>query len=209
MTRILIIPGLGNSGPEHWQTRWEALLPCAVRVQQHDWDQPHPLLWLAAIDSAARAADEGVVLVAHSLGCIAVAHWAARYPRSAERVGGALLVAPADVDDPAAAPVLRRFAPFPARPLPFPAVVVASENDPYASLQHARLMARQLDAGCVNVGALGHINAASGLGDWPQGLKLLKPLLEREIVSKPWQPPPQLRRAKRATLADAAVQVNC
>ncbi len=118
------------------------------------------------------------MLVAHSLGCALVAHAAAR-PEGA-RIAAALLVAPADVDSPAHTPEeTRDFAPLPRRPLPFPATVVASADDPYVALPRARAFAAAWGAAFVDAGARGHLNAASGLGDWPEGRRHLAALLGR------------------------------
>jgi predicted alpha/beta hydrolase family esterase len=179
--RLLILPGLGGSGPEHWQTRWEACVPGCSRVEQADWDSPQLQQWLATVDEAIARADGPVVLIAHSLACSLVAH-GARRPAWA-RVAAALLVAPADVESPAhTPPETRNFAPIPRAALPFPAVVVASSDDPYGPLERARLFAEAWGAELVEVGAMGHINAASGLGDWPEGRRLLQALLARANV---------------------------
>jgi uncharacterized protein len=176
--RLLILPGLGGSGPEHWQTAWEAREPGCARVAQRDWDRPELDDWLRAVDAAIAAADELVVLVAHSLACVLVAHGAARPGWS--RVAGALLVAPADVDSPAhTPPETRGFAPIPLRALPFPATVVASRNDPFVDLERARHLAGRWGAAFVDAGAIGHINAASNLGDWPLGRRLLAEIVAR------------------------------
>src|SRR5688500_1149938 len=121
---VLLVPGLGNSGPDHWLSHWERALP-APRAELGDWDDPYPESWISNLDAAIAEAGRDVILVAHSLGCACVAHWASK-PRP---VRAALLVAPADVDSDAhVPPQARRFAPMPMTPLPFPAVVAASTN---------------------------------------------------------------------------------
>lgn len=173
---LLIVPGLGGSGPEHWQTRWQALDGRCRRVEQRDWDRPHCPDWVEALEQAAQDSTVPVVLVAHSLGCIAVAHWALR--GSVERVQAALLVAPADVEQGVALEVVPRcFAPIPRTALPFRSLVVASSDDPYATLERTRELASAWGAELEPVGALGHINADSGLGDWAPGWALLERLL--------------------------------
>ncbi|MFH8381631.1 RBBP9/YdeN family alpha/beta hydrolase [Kitasatospora sp. NPDC018058] len=178
-TTYLVLPGYQNSGPEHWQTRWEATEPEAFRrVEQADWDHPERTDWVARVDAAvAAAAAEGpVVLVAHSLGCVTAARWVAE--ASAERtaaVRGALLVAPADIDT-ADIPELIGFRPVALEPFPFPTVVVSSTDDPWVSPERAREFARAWGARCVESGAHGHLNSDSGLGDWPEGRKLLAEL---------------------------------
>jgi predicted alpha/beta hydrolase family esterase len=178
---LLIVPGLGGSGPEHWQTVWERRLPGCTRVVQHDWDRPDRELWLQAFRHTAEAAAAPVVAVAHSLGCALVAHAVARWPALCARsLRGALLVAPADVDSPAhTPPETRGFAPMPRARLPFPATVVASADDPYMTAACARALAAAWGADFVDAGAVGHINAASALGDWPAGRRALQALLDR------------------------------
>ena len=168
---ILLVPGLGNSGPDHWLSHWERALP-AVRADLGDWDDPYPENWVANLDAAVAEAGRDIVLVAHSLGCAAVAHWAARSAHPV--VKAALLVAPADVDCGAHVPSpARRFAPMPMSKLPFGSMVVASTNDPYADIARSEAFARAWGSQFVEVGALGHINADSALGTWPKGRALL------------------------------------
>jgi predicted alpha/beta hydrolase family esterase len=176
--RLLVLPGLGGSGPAHWQTVWEASDLACSRVEQRDWERPQLDEWLDAADAAIGAVEAPVVLVAHSLACVLVAHGAGRPGWS--RVAGALLVAPADVDSPAhTPPETRGFAPIPQRALPFPATVIASRNDPYVDLERARHLAGAWGATFVDAGEIGHINAASDLGDWPEGRRWLAELVAR------------------------------
>jgi predicted alpha/beta hydrolase family esterase len=180
--KLLILPGLGGSGPEHWQTRWETCERACARVHQRDWDRPALAEWLRAVDDVLARERGPVVLVAHSLACALVAH-GARRPAWVSVVG-ALLVAPADVESPThTPPETRGFAPMPEGPLPFPAIVVASRDDPYVAHERARHFARCWSADFVDVGALGHINAASGLGDWDEGRRLLGTLLARTAAA--------------------------
>jgi predicted alpha/beta hydrolase family esterase len=175
---VLVIPGLGGSGPDHWQTRWERCHPRHLRVEQRDWDRPDRAAWTARLVEAIAAAAEPVVLVAHSLGCAVVAHAAPALPHGAVRA--ALLVAPADVDSPAhTPPETRVFAPLPRDPLPFAATVIASRDDPFMTLDRARAFAASWGAAFVDAGAAGHLNAASALGDWPAGRAHLDALLAR------------------------------
>jgi uncharacterized protein len=172
--RVLIVPGLGGSEPHHWQTRWE-LRYGYTRVQQDDWDRPDRRAWMARLEAAVQAQPSPPLIVAHSLGCALVAHFAARMPG---RLAGALLVAPADVDDPARTPdETRCFAPLLLQPLGFPARVVASHDDPYIAFERARELAAAWQARFVDAGSIGHINADSGLGDWDFGHALLEELV--------------------------------
>ncbi|HVR03211.1 MAG TPA: alpha/beta hydrolase [Polyangia bacterium] len=176
--RLLVLPGLGGSGPEHWQTRWEGCEGACARVHQREWDRPALGDWLRAVDAALAAGEEPIVLVAHSLACALVAHGARRAGWS--RVVAALLVAPADVDSPSRTPPETRcFSPMPMEPLPFAATVVASQDDPFVALERARELARRWGAEFVDAGAIGHINAASALGDWPEGRRALRTLVAR------------------------------
>lgn len=169
---VLLVPGLGNSGPDHWLSHWEKALP-APRAELGDWDDPYPQDWIGNLDAAIREAGRDVILVAHSLGCATTVHWA----KGAHSVRAALLVAPADVDsDLHVPPPARRFGPMPMEKLPFPAMVVASTNDPYADIRRSEAFARAWGARLVNLGALGHINADSALGSWPKGRALLQEL---------------------------------
>jgi predicted alpha/beta hydrolase family esterase len=170
---VLNVPGLGSSGPDHWQSRWEALAPEAFRrVVQRDWDRPALGDWLTALEAAVAEGGPGLLLAAHSLSCSLVARWATQ-TQLARNVTGALLVAPADVDAPTIPAEAAGFAPMPRSPLPFPSILVVSDDDPYATVQRAEAFAAAWGGRLVLVRGGGHLNAASGLGDWPQGLALL------------------------------------
>ncbi|WP_437303237.1 RBBP9/YdeN family alpha/beta hydrolase [Sorangium sp. So ce388] len=174
-TRILLLPGLGGSGPEHWQTLWEREYGY-TRVLQDDWDRPALDAWVARLDEAVRGAPGPVALVAHSLACALVAHWARG--AATGRVIGALLVAPADVDsEQRTPPEVRSFSPMPLDPLPFATIVAASRTDPYVDVARARHFARAWGAAFVDAGDAGHINAESGLGLWHEGHLLVSGLL--------------------------------
>jgi predicted alpha/beta hydrolase family esterase len=172
--RVLVLPGYQSSGPEHWQSRWEAERPAYRRVEQRDWENTRRAEWVGRLDEVVRAEAGPVVFVAHSLGCVTVAHWAADHRHD---VVGALLVAPPDVEHEWAADAVKDFAPIPLAPLPFPSIVVASADDLYAELARAETWARAWGSRFVPIGAAGHINAASGYGPWPEGLALLDELI--------------------------------
>jgi len=173
MTPVLIVPGLGGSGPEHWQSRWERLEPDYRRVEMPDWERPELETWVSALSAAVDAAPAPPVIVAHSLGCLAVAHWARR-----GGIARAALLAPVpDPDQSSFPPVAQSFAPVPLAPLPFPTTLVASHDDSYAGFAFAERCARAWHSVLRDVGRAGHINAESGLGDWPEGRKLLSALL--------------------------------
>ena len=179
---ILTVPGLHNSGPQHWQTLWERERGDVRRVELGMWDRPHRNTWINQLNLAIRGAGRPVVLAAHSLGCLAVTWWA-KYEQPAEGelgarpVIGALLVAPPEVDFFPLDERLSQFSPTPTEPLPFRSILVASRNDPYMGIRTARKLARTWGSSFADAGAVGHINADSGLGEWPFGKFLLKQLL--------------------------------
>lgn len=175
-TRILLVPGLGGSGAGHWQTNWAGSRAHARTVRQTSWDAPTVTGWVDGIDAAIDATDGPVVLVAHSLGCAAVAHWSTRVPDTS-RIAGALLVAPCDVERPGVCAAIRGFAPIPAAALPFRSTVVASRDDPYAAFSRLECFATRWGSAFVDAGKCGHINAASDLRDWAFGQVLLDDLL--------------------------------
>ncbi len=177
---VLVVPGWQNSAPEHWQSQWENQNPIFLRVQQADWNTPQRSAWLHRITEDVKRAPGPIVFAAHSLGCMAIAHWAAAEPELTSKIKGALLVAPADVDRKESPRELADFAPVPRELLPFPTIVVSSNNDPYLSVDRAREISRAWGSRFVSIGAAGHVNGDSGLGDWPEGKRLLRLLIEGE-----------------------------
>lgn len=173
---VLVLPGWQSSGPAHWQSRWEALHGY-VRVEQHDWMHPLRGDWIARLEDVLLGQDGPSVLVAHSLGCLLTAAWAA-HSQNTHLVKAALLVAPGDAEREELRPVLASWSPVALQRLPFRSVLLGSHNDPYCSLERAQGFARAWGAEFVDGGAVGHINAESGLGDWPQGQEILKQLIQ-------------------------------
>lgn len=168
---VLVIPGLYNSGPGHWQTHWERRLPWARRVEQSDWERPTLAEWVEGLVQSVRQRP-GAILVGHSLGCALVAHLAQL--RGSRGIAGALLVAPADVNrEGAAGRLLLGFGPMPHQRLPFPSIVVASRNDPFMAFGRASALAQAWGSEFVDLGPAGHINVEAGYGPWPDGLRLL------------------------------------
>ena len=172
---ILILPGWQSSGPEHWQSRWQAEHGY-LRVEQHDWLRPLRGDWTAQLEEALLQCDEPAVLVAHSLGCVLVAAWAA-HSRHTHLVKGALLVAPGDAEREEMRPLLSSWSPIPLQKLPFKSRLVGSRNDPYCSFERAQGFARAWGSDFVDAGSRGHINAESALGSWPQGHAMLLELV--------------------------------
>jgi predicted alpha/beta hydrolase family esterase len=166
---VIIVPGLHDSGPTHWQSRWQRRHREFSRVRQDDWDHPHLGAWAARLDQVRASDPRPALLVAHSFGCLTAAHSIAR---NSGNLAGALLVAPAD---PVKFGVAEQ---LPALPLACPSIMVSSANDPWMRAEAAAAWAARWSSELVEGGRLGHINADSGLGDWPAGTALLRRLLD-------------------------------
>jgi predicted alpha/beta hydrolase family esterase len=175
-SRVLILPGWQNSGPQHWQSRWERRYGYR-RVEQSDWMRPLRGDWIARLEEVLLESDALALLVAHSLGCLQIAAWAA-HSGNTHRVRGALLVAPPQAERDDLRQQLPGWVPIPRQALPFNSILVASSDDPYGAFDHARALAAQWHSALHPLGARGHINADSGLGDWPEGHALLQELLK-------------------------------
>lgn len=178
--RYLIVPGWYGSPDNHWQSHWQRSLPNSARVEQRDWAEPRRQAWVGQLQRAIEASDQPTVLVAHSLGCVTVAHWAqGASPALLRLVRGALLVAPADVERDNCPPALRDFAPVPRDPLPFASLLVGSSNDCAASAERAIEIGRHWGSEVVVLAGAGHINVASGHELWEQGFAYLYRLQKR------------------------------
>ncbi len=172
---VLILPGWQGSGPTHWQSRWERTHGY-TRVEQHDWMRPLRGDWISRLEDVLLSCDEPAVLVAHSLGCQHVAAWAA-HSRNTHRVKGALLVAPPDVERDDVRALLPSWSPVARGRLPFQTRLFASSNDAFCSLERAREFASAWGTEVIDAGPRGHLNADSGLGDWPQAHEQLLQLM--------------------------------
>ena len=177
---ILTVPGLNNSGPAHWQSLWENSLPNCSRVDLGNWEKPDAESWPDRLNAAIEQVKAPLFLVAHSLGCHAIARWAQQQkPGFGNPVAAALLVAPPELDHASIDPRLLPFAPAARGILPFPSILVASRNDPYIDFGRARRLAFFWGSDFADAGNSGHINAASALGSWDFGLYLLRRLIRR------------------------------
>ncbi|MBK0371147.1 RBBP9/YdeN family alpha/beta hydrolase [Flavobacterium agrisoli] len=175
---LVILAGLGDSGEMHWQTHWQQLYPNTIKVIQENWDLPQREDWIQNLNNNISKLKQPTILVAHSLAVSLVMHWNTRY--SNPFIVGALLVAPADVDSVIHTPdCIRNFAPMPMNKLPFPSVVVASQNDPYASFERKKDFALAWGSDFVDVGHKGHINSETNLGNWEEGQMILQQLIEK------------------------------
>ena len=168
---VLILPGFGNSGSQHWQTLWELRHPDWQRVNLGEWDSPTCDDWIHALDVAVRACPSPPVLVAHSLACLLVAHWVHRLSRVPT---GAFLVAVPDPKSDSFPASARGFMPVPLLPFMFRSLVVASANDPLGSPAYAKHCAMAWGSMFIDIGQAGHINVDSGHGEWPEGYDLFQ-----------------------------------
>jgi predicted alpha/beta hydrolase family esterase len=176
--KLLLLPGLGDSGVEHWQSFWLKKFNTATKLVQDNWDEPRLEDWLKELKKAIQKIDSPTILVAHSLAVSLVMHWSAT--NSNPHIVGALLVAPADVNSPEHTPeVIRNFSPIPIQKLPFPSIVVCSENDPYIDLKRAHYLAEKWESEFINIGKKGHINSSSNLEYWEEGQQILKQLINK------------------------------
>ncbi|MCF1434079.1 alpha/beta fold hydrolase [Agrobacterium vitis] len=174
---ILIVPGYTNSGPDHWQSRWEGKLSTARRVEQAEWAKPVREDWVKRLVEEVNRAEKPVVLVGHSLGVPTIVHAVPHFQR---KVAGAFLVAPPDVANSAIRPRhLMTFGPYPRTPLPFPTLIVASRNDPFGTYDHAEDIAKAWGGLVVDAGEAGHLNAESGHGPWPEGTMVFAQFLSK------------------------------
>jgi predicted alpha/beta hydrolase family esterase/predicted GNAT family acetyltransferase len=177
--KIFTIPGLYNSGPDHWQTHWENKYGF-TRIQQENWDTPVCDDWINTIEREVAMVDNAdIVLIGHSLGCCTIVSWAQKYGRV---IKGALLVAPSDVEAPSYPPGTTGFSPMPLFKLPFPAVIIASSNDEYVTMKRASAFADSWGAELADGGELGHINSSSALGNWPFGITTVKKIIHPHML---------------------------
>jgi len=168
---VLIVPGLRDAVASHWQTLLAARLPRVRAVPPMGRDDLDCAARVAAIEREAQAVEGPLVIVAHSGGVVMLAHWAQRTRRP---VRGALLATPPDFERPMpegypSVEALRAggWLPVPTGPLPFPSIVAASRNDPLAPFDRVVQMAQGWGSRLVDLGEVGHLNPASGYGEWP------------------------------------------
>jgi predicted alpha/beta hydrolase family esterase len=179
LTDVVVVPGIDDSGPDHWQSRWQSLESSARtwrRLAPSSWQRPDLDDWLRALD---RARLPGSLVIAHSLGCLAVMSWLHRHGESAELAEGrglprgVVLVATPDPAGPAFPAAASTFAAVTDSPSVVPVLMLSSSDDPYASIGFAAERARLWGAGLIDLGPLGHVNESSGLGSWAAGRNLV------------------------------------
>lgn len=170
----LLIPGWNNSPAGHWQSHWHGLLPNAARVEQSNWQQPELSQWIEGLQHSLDALSGPIILIAHSLGCITVAHWAQQAKQAClDKIRGALLVAPADVERQGCPQELVNFAPIARQALPFASLLVGSSSDHAASAERAQEFANYWGSEAVILPNAGHINVESGHSRWEEGFAYL------------------------------------
>ncbi len=178
---VLLVPGLRGDMPDHWQSLLQRELPKAACVPRlgHELSRA---AWVEALDRSIEAIAGPIVLVAHSAGVMIVAHWARTHRR---RIRGALLATPPDLDSPLPAgyPSMQALQdngwfPTPIAPLPFPSIVAASTDDPLARIERVLSLAMCWGSRFVDVGAVGHLNPASGYGPWPRAHDFIRELTD-------------------------------
>jgi len=179
---LVIVPGLRDHVPDHWQTILAQQLPEAVTVPRMERDKLSCAAWITLLDQTLRAIEGPVVLVAHSAGAMIVVHWAQRHRRA---IRGALLAAPPDFESPLPAGYPTQdvlcehgWLPTPLTPLPFSSIVAASTNDPLGRFDRVALLAQAWGSRLVDVGAVGHLNPAAGYGEWPRARQFIAELVE-------------------------------
>lgn len=173
---VLIVPGLRNSDEQHWQTRWQEKLPNSKRIELDEWDTPDLEKWKQGIRAQLQHIDKPVVIIAHSFGTLASASIAQEFP---EKIAALFLVAPADPDK------FKIAAHLPQQPLAVPAQIIASSNDPWLSEAKAAYWALLWGTDYLRFKNVGHINSASNLGDWPEGITQLQRLLRKAQAHRP------------------------
>ncbi|CAL2108474.1 Serine hydrolase family protein [Tenacibaculum sp. 190524A02b] len=174
MTKYYIIPGYGNSDKEHWQTYFESKLENSKRIVQDNWIKPVLEDWVDRIEKTLSNENlSDIILIAHSLGGIALTHWVKKYDK---KIKGALIVAPADIENPFEDRALESFTPIPKINLPFPSILVCSTNDNWMNLERAKLFASSWGSELIILKDAGHVSSNDGFGSWENGLKILRKL---------------------------------
>ncbi|WP_340610143.1 RBBP9/YdeN family alpha/beta hydrolase [Xenorhabdus bharatensis] len=176
----LIVPGYTNSGPDHWQSHLERKYQNVIRVQQDNWQSPVREKWLHRLHETIEKTSGEIFLIGHSCGAVTIAQWAKE--KSCSRVTGALLVAPADIDNPNAPPELYIQRPLPKIPLPFPTTLVCSDNDEFLSLEKAHFLAKSWKTELIVLSGAGHIHTAAGYGEWLEGEKLINTISGNHLI---------------------------
>ena len=180
MINTVFLAGYGNSKDGHWQKEWYKITNNSHWVEQPDWDNPDCNQWVASLDSLIQSLDGPILLVTHSLGGSTLLAWCKKHHTTLKNnnIIGAFIVAPPDVDCDYFPQHITGYQNPSLMPLPFPSLLVASSDDPYASFERAAYFAQAWGCELINAGAIGHINLASGIEKWPEGKQLLTQFIE-------------------------------
>lgn len=178
----MFVDGWFGPEPGDWQELWAHKLPGSFRLEQSDWEQPERHTWVAQLDKAIADCSRPPVLIAHSLGCLTVAHWVAE--GAGRPVRAAMLVTPADVED-NPEPAIQGFDPIPRQAFPFPTLVAASSSDRWMTPERARYFADRWGAQFADAGDVGHLTVKGGYGPWPLGERLLDEFLATAGLTDP------------------------
>ncbi|MBK7107429.1 MAG: alpha/beta hydrolase [Ignavibacteriae bacterium] len=172
LNKYFIVPGLGNSGSNHWQTFFEKSELNCKRINQLEWNSPICEDWIQTIDKEIMQHNlNDCVIIGHSLGCATIVHWAIKYKRI---IKGALLVAPSDLEAENYTFPAKGFSPIPREKMNFKTIIVASNNDKWIKIERAKYFAECWGSEFINIGNAGHINVDSGYGNWYEGIEILK-----------------------------------
>jgi predicted alpha/beta hydrolase family esterase len=178
---VVFVPGLRGHVEDHWQTRLAATLPNARTVRPLGRNEPSLTARISLLDQIVEDVDGPVVIVAHSAGVLVAVHWAASYAGTS--VVGALLATPPAfaAELPPEYPSIGQlrdngWLPIPRRPLPFPSILATSTDDSLGNPVRLRAMANAWGSREHSLGAVGHLNPASGFGPWPEATSLIEQL---------------------------------
>jgi uncharacterized protein len=174
----LFLAGYGNSTGEHWQTKWFRQFPNSVWVEQKNWDYPVCEDWVSELDKVLTTINQPVVVIAHSLGCLTFVEWSRQNPEICiAKIAGVFLVAVPDADATSFPKDIQGYQCSSFEKLPVKSLMIASSNDPYASVDRTEFFAKQWSSELIWIGEKGHINVSAGFGDWPDGEEYLQEFL--------------------------------
>ncbi len=185
-TTIVLSPGFENAGPQHWQTHIQRKYENTTRVEQQNWTNPERDIWIAQLEKTVAQIAGDLILVGHSCGANVIAQWAEQH--DAQRVKGALLVAPADIDDVHAMKEIQVQRPLTTLALPFPSIVISSDNDGHITEQRARYFSQCWGSQFVLIPGADHFQTEAGFGDWPLAEQLIEQLNGKPCLHKRPQP---------------------
>ncbi|WOT04374.1 RBBP9/YdeN family alpha/beta hydrolase [Shewanella youngdeokensis] len=188
MLNIVFVAGYGNSTKGHWQHSWSQKVSDSYNsywVEQADWDNPNCADWIDALNVLVQSLQGPILLVSHSLGGSTIVEWSHKYAATgAANVLGAFMVAVPDVNSEHFPKAITGYGDAPSVKLPFPSLMLASTNDPYATLASTQKMVKQWGCRLTVMGELKHINAESNLGLWPEGYQLLTDFIKLVTATK-------------------------